>query len=64
MNYFVQWIYKYEGVVNYDTAYSETAHKYFLKVYNIIVIKEGWKKPKQITLSALDKNSTLLAKVS
>ena len=33
ISHFVQYIRNYSSTVNYSTAYSETAHKYFLKVF-------------------------------
>ena len=41
ISYFVQYIWNYDSVVNYNTAYSKTVHKYLLKVfYNKINKKE------------------------
>ena len=41
ISHFIQCIRDYGSAVNYNTAYSEVAHKYFLKVfYNRTIQKE------------------------
>ena len=41
LNHFVQYIWDYDSAVNYDTAYSQVAHKYLFKTfYNRINKKE------------------------
>ena len=43
INHFVQSIRDYNSAVNYDTAYSETAHKYFLKTFYNKINKKKYK---------------------
>ena len=43
ITHFIQYIWDYDSTINYDIAYIETAHKYFLKVFYGKTIKKEYK---------------------
>lgn len=42
MHYFVQYIWNYSNVINYNTAHSKTVHKYYLKAFYNRMIKKKY----------------------